>query len=114
MFFFFVGGMDQQVRRVVQSGVARCFNCGSRADLVEYDKVLKLFFVPVWNWPGKEPALYCDNCKFLFPQSLSMPSPRTDSVTPPPSAVSEALRCRFCDRVVEPDFSFCPFCGSTL
>ncbi|XP_061341969.1 uncharacterized protein LOC133303998 [Gastrolobium bilobum] len=113
MFFFFVGGLEQQVRQVVKSGVGRCINCGSRADMVEYDKVLKLFFVPVWRWPGKEPLLYCDNCKFLFPRSYSLP-PNADAGTPLPPAVSDALRCRFCDRVVESDFRFCPFCGSEL
>ncbi|KAK7275632.1 hypothetical protein RIF29_16752 [Crotalaria pallida] len=107
MFFFFAGGLEQQVRQVVKSGVGRCINCASRADLVEYDKVLKLFFVPVYRWPGKEPAMYCDNCKFMFPQSYSLPPP-------PPPPIADELRCRFCDRAVEADFKFCPFCGSDL
>ncbi|KAF7816852.1 uncharacterized protein G2W53_030821 [Senna tora] len=101
MFFFFVGGLEQQVRQVLKSGVGRCINCSSPADLVEYDKVLKLFFVPVWRWPGKEPLLYCNSCKFMFPQSFS-------------PTVSDVLRCRFCDRVVEADFRYCPYCGSDL
>ncbi|CAL0315489.1 unnamed protein product [Lupinus luteus] len=108
MFFFFAGGLEQQVRQVVKSGVGRCINCRSTVDLVQYDKVLKLFFVPVWRWPGKDPVLYCDNCKFMFPQSYSLPPP------PPTTAVSDSLRCRFCDRTVEAEFKFCPFCGSDL
>ncbi|WJX16661.1 hypothetical protein P8452_06661 [Trifolium repens] len=111
MFFFFAGGLEQQVRQVVKSGVGRCINCNSRADLVEYDKVLKLFFVPVWRCPGKDNRLYCQDCKFLFPQSYSLPSP-------PPSnggsALPEALRCRYCDRDVAADFAFCPYCGTQL
>ena len=113
MFFFFVGGLEQQVGRVLKSGAGRCINCGSAADLVEYDKVLKLFFVPVWRWPGKEPIMYCGNCKLLFPQSYSLP-PRTDPSLPPSAAVFDVLRCRFCDRAVDADFRFCPFCGSEL
>nr|DAD24604.1 TPA_asm: hypothetical protein HUJ06_026068 [Nelumbo nucifera] len=35
------------------AGAGRCINCGSVADLVEYEKVLKVFFIPVWCWPGK-------------------------------------------------------------
>ncbi|KAI9097957.1 hypothetical protein K1719_025728 [Acacia pycnantha] len=112
MFFFFVGGLEQQVRQVLKSGVGRCINCSTPADLVEYDKVLKLFFVPVWRWPGKEPLLYCNNCKFLFPQSYSLPPPPTSTSSLP--EVFDVLRCRFCDRVVEADFRFCPFCGSEL
>lgn len=108
MFFFFVGGLEQQVSRVLNSGAGRCISCGSSADLVDYDKVLKLFFVPVWKWPGKDQLMHCNNCNLFFPQSLSLPT--TESMT----AVSPALRCRFCDRAVEPEFSFCPFCGSAL
>ncbi|KAL0432211.1 UNVERIFIED_CONTAM: hypothetical protein Slati_2555400 [Sesamum latifolium] len=106
MFFFFVGGLEQQARQVLKSGAGRCIACGSRADLVEYEKVLKLFFVPVWRWPGKQPLMYCDNCNLFFPQSFS------------PSAEKEvteaALRCQYCAREVDPTFRFCPFCGSAL
>lgn len=109
MFFFFVGGVEQQVRQVLKYGAGRCIACRSPADLVEYDKVLKLFFVPVWRWPGKEPVMFCKNCNLFFPRSYSLPPPPTaDSVVP------DVLRCRFCDRAVEPDFSFCPFCGTAL
>ncbi|KAJ0024983.1 hypothetical protein Pint_08177 [Pistacia integerrima] len=96
MIFFFVGGVNQQVSQVLKSGAGRCINCGSRADLVEYEKVLKVFFVPVWKWPGKEPLMHCNNCNLFFPPALSKSG------------------CRFCDRVVDPEFRFCPFCGSAL
>ncbi|KAE8718636.1 hypothetical protein F3Y22_tig00110007pilonHSYRG00076 [Hibiscus syriacus] len=110
MFFFFVGGLEQQARQVLKSGVGRCINCGSRADLVEYEKVLKLFFVTVWRWSGTDPLMHCNNCKLFFPQDLSLP---IDSTTAS-SAVTQTLRCRSCDRLVEPEFRFCPFCGSAI
>ncbi|XP_010242814.1 PREDICTED: uncharacterized protein LOC104587062 [Nelumbo nucifera] len=111
MFFFFVGGVEQQVSKVLKAGAGRCINCGSVADLVEYEKVLKMFFVPVWRWPGKEPAMYCNDCSLMFPQSFSLPPPpRSDS----PPSLPDVLRCHSCARVVEPEFSFCPFCGSAL
>lgn len=110
MFFFFAGGLENQVRQVVKSGVGRCINCNSRADLVEYDKVLKLFFVPVWRWPGKETLLYCQDCKFMFPQSHSLPPPPSSGG----STLPDALRCRYCDRNVAADFTFCPYCGEQL
>ena len=111
MFFFFVGGVEQQVRQVLKYGAGRCISCGLPADLVEYEKVLKLFFVPVWRWPGKDHLMHCNNCKLFFPQSYSLPPPKPDSL-PPDLSVSS--RCRFCNRLVEPDFRFCPFCGSSL
>ncbi|KAG6578964.1 hypothetical protein SDJN03_23412, partial [Cucurbita argyrosperma subsp. sororia] len=112
MFFFFVGGLEQQVRQLLKSGAGRCVNCNSPADLVNYEKVLKLFFVPVWRWPGKEPLMHCNNCNLFFPQSFS-PPPISDQSTPP-ATLSRTLRCRSCNKVVEPNFSFCPFCGSSL
>ncbi|OVA11261.1 hypothetical protein BVC80_1583g12 [Macleaya cordata] len=51
MFFFFLGGLQQQVRQVLKTGAGQCIMCGSKADLVDYEKVLKVFFVPVWRWP---------------------------------------------------------------
>ncbi|GAV71970.1 zf-ribbon_3 domain-containing protein [Cephalotus follicularis] len=108
MFFFFVGGVGQQVRQVVKSGAGGCIRCGSRADLVEYDNVLKVFFVPLWKWPGKQPLMYCHNCNLFFPPNI------THSLPPPSVVLDSELRCRFCDRVVEPHFNFCPFCGSSL
>ncbi|CAN1176152.1 hypothetical protein LINPERHAP2_LOCUS32381 [Linum perenne] len=107
MFFFFAGGVSQQVRQVLKQNAGRCINCGSSTDLVDYDNVLKLFFVPVWRWPGKESLMHCNDCNIFFPKSFSPPPP-------PPSMIGESLRCRFCDRPVEAEFRFCPFCGSDL
>ncbi|KAK9270152.1 hypothetical protein L1049_025728 [Liquidambar formosana] len=112
MFFFFVGGLEQQVRQVLKAGAGRCINCGSKADLVDYEKVLKLFFVPVWRWPGKEPLMYCNNCSLFFPPSYSLPP---SAPTPPPTdSVSDILKCHSCARVVDPQFIYCPYCGSAL
>ncbi|KAL9681199.1 hypothetical protein QQ045_012980 [Rhodiola kirilowii] len=109
MFFFFVGGLEQQVRQVLKSNAARCINCGSTADLVDYEKVLKVFFVPVWRWPGKEPLMHCRDCSLFFPPSLSPPPPPTSA-----GAILDAVKCQFCERGVDREFSFCPYCGASL
>ncbi|RAL37346.1 hypothetical protein DM860_000040 [Cuscuta australis] len=106
MFFFFAGAIEQQVKQVLKSGAGRCIACGSRADLVDYEKVLKLFFVPVRRRPGDKPAMYCDNCKLFFPQTLAPPPPR--------SKHPDALSCRSCGREAEADFRFCPYCGAEM
>lgn len=112
MFFFFVGDLNQQVSQLLKSGAGRCIACGSRADLVEYEKVLKLFFVPVWKWPGKEPVMHCNNCNLFFPHSIS-PSPPEEQRRLPMS-VGDVLKCQFCSREVDAEFRFCPYCGSAL
>ncbi|XP_077241471.1 zinc-ribbon domain protein [Tasmannia lanceolata] len=113
MFFFFVGGIEQQVRQVLQAKAVRCIRCGSYADLVQYENVLKLFFIPVWRWPGREPVIYCPNCSLFFPKGFSLPPPPGEVSRTPP-LLSHALRCKSCDSIVDPDFRFCPFCGSSL
>lgn len=116
MFFFFVGGLEQQAGRVLKSNAGRCIRCGSLADLVESEKVLKLFFVPVWRWPAKDPAFHCRDCSFLFPQSIPVNGgdDDDDGVRSLPSVPRPALTCPSCDRVVERQFRFCPFCGVAL
>ncbi|KAI5677179.1 hypothetical protein M9H77_08129 [Catharanthus roseus] len=110
MFFFFVGGVNQQVSQLLKRGAGSCIACGSPADLVEYEKVLKLFFVPVWRWPGKEPAMYCDNCSLFFPWSISPPPDQRRL----PESIADVLKCKFCSREVDAEFRFCPYCGSAL
>ncbi|KAL2892969.1 hypothetical protein RDABS01_008878 [Bienertia sinuspersici] len=110
MFFFFVGGIEQQIGQVLKSGVSKCINCGSKADLVTSENVLKVFFVPVWKWPAKKPLLHCNNCNLFFPESLSLPPSTTSSSSPD----FDVLRCHGCSRVVEPEYRFCPFCGVSL
>lgn len=70
MFFFFVGGVEQKSGQVLKTGVSQYLNCGSKADLVKYDKVLKVFFVRDCKWSGKKPRLHCNTCNMFF-QNLS-------------------------------------------
>ncbi|KAJ0972021.1 hypothetical protein J5N97_019980 [Dioscorea zingiberensis] len=107
MFFFFVGGLEQQAGRVISERVGRCIRCGSAADLVEREKVLKLFFVPVWRWRSEARDFYCRDCGLLWPQSM-------ESFDEKQRSIEGVLRCGNCDRVVESEFKFCPFCGSEL
>ncbi|CAD6333716.1 unnamed protein product [Miscanthus lutarioriparius] len=107
MFFFFVGGVEQGVGRVLKEAAGRCLRCGGAADLVETEKVLKLFFVPVWRWPGRDPAYLCRDCGLLSPGSLG--------AEPGPSLLlPREARCGACSRAVDTQFRFCPFCGSSL
>ncbi|PON41164.1 hypothetical protein PanWU01x14_291420 [Parasponia andersonii] len=72
LFFFGGGGVEQQVRQVLKAGAGRCISCRSPADRVDYDKVLNLFFVPVWRWPGKQLLMHCNN--WLLPSVLLSPA----------------------------------------
>ncbi|KAH7685429.1 hypothetical protein IHE45_04G038500 [Dioscorea alata] len=107
MFFFFVGGLEQQAGRVIAERAGRCIRCGSAADLVESEKVLKLFFVPVWRWRSGGQGFYCRDCGLLWPHALEDSGEKR-------RMIEGVLKCGNCERVVEPEFKFCPFCGSDL
>ncbi|KAH7283074.1 hypothetical protein KP509_35G059700 [Ceratopteris richardii] len=91
MFFFFVGGVRQ------------------RANIVTYDNVLEILFIPVWRWLGKGNALHCENCGFLIPHGHFLPSTKDKSSSLPPTPRSF---CWSCSRNLEPSFKFCPDCGA--
>jgi hypothetical protein len=109
MFFFFVGGVEQGAGRVLKEAAGRCLRCGGAADLVETEKVLKLFFVPAWRWKGKDPAYLCRECGLLAPGSLGV-----GGGGEPGTLLPRGERCGACSRAVDPQFRFCPFCGSAL
>ncbi|KAJ1263072.1 hypothetical protein BS78_09G156700 [Paspalum vaginatum] len=109
MLFFFVGGVEQGAGRVLREAAGRCLRCGGSADLVETEKALKLFFVPVWRWPGKDPAYLCRECGLLAPRSLGADQ------GPASLLPRREAGCGACgSAVVDPQFRFCPFCGSAL
>eukprot|EP00250_Pteridium_aquilinum_P007837 c17477_g1_i1 orf=158-496(+) len=108
MFFFFIGGVRQQVTEILQRDAGHCLRCTYPANLVSYENVLELFFFPVWRWPSKQPALHCSNCGFLVPSGHFEAPPGKPSApdAPPPSA------CWSCKRSLQPSFKFCPDCGA--
>ncbi|TKY56138.1 hypothetical protein E2542_SST20579 [Spatholobus suberectus] len=56
-------GEERKVRHVLKYGACERTHCGKRVDVVDYNRVLKLFFfIPVWRWPASDPLFYCANC----------------------------------------------------
>ena len=62
--FFFVGGVDSGIRKVIQKSVGPCLRCSGSVDLVETAHTFKAFFVPVWSFSPKE-MVHCSSCGFL-------------------------------------------------
>ncbi|KAJ3676131.1 hypothetical protein LUZ60_003543 [Juncus effusus] len=117
MFFFFIGGLDQVAGKVLKAAAGRCLRCGGSADLVESEKVLKLFFIPVYKWRSEDRMFYCRDCSFLSPDAVPLRGEEGEEREA--GAVSnfprgEGGNCRACARSVDRSFRFCPYCGNPL
>lgn len=115
VFFFFFGGVTQEVQTVLKSEAAVCPVCASPASLVEYDNVFRLFFIPVWKWSGDNPAVKCTSCPFLVPlrKFNNIRRDRTGPVEQGDWATK--LQCWSCLSPLDSaNFKFCPYCGASL
>ncbi|KAG0556994.1 hypothetical protein KC19_11G093900 [Ceratodon purpureus] len=112
VFFFFVGGLTQEVRTVLKNETEICPVCKSPASLVEYDNVLRMFFVPVWKWSGDNPAVKCTSCPFLTPSHKFNNLRRNRPGLVEQGAKSQCWSCL--SPLDSANFKFCPYCGASL
>ncbi|KAL2317809.1 hypothetical protein Fmac_031685 [Flemingia macrophylla] len=91
-----VGGIRQEVRRVLKHCVCECTRCGERANLMEYDMVHNLFhFLPVRRWPATHPFYYCTNCRRFLSSSYSPSHAALHSSHAPPNTIVCKLSTSF-------------------
>jgi RNA polymerase subunit RPABC4/transcription elongation factor Spt4 len=103
--FFFIGGI--QPKTVLIDKQARsCPVCGHfEIHQKRVDHYLSLFFIPLFPLKRGIPFLICAKCNTIIDEH----SYRTDAEPP-----IRKQRCPFCGRKVDPDFTFCPYCGKAL
>ncbi|KAG8461935.1 hypothetical protein KFE25_013954 [Diacronema lutheri] len=107
MFWFFLGGVEPVVTRVLERRVGRCPlpHCPGDLDRAELASVLSLFAVPVYAFNRRE-ALRCATCGFVatveqrehvLARSRERPS----------------RECASCGAELSSDkWRFCPHCGA--
>jgi len=105
MFFFFIGGI--QPKTVLIDRQARsCPACGHfEIHQKRVDQYVSLFFIPLFPVKRGTPFLICEKCNTI----LDKHDYRMDVE----QAVS-GKKCPQCGRSIDPDFTFCPYCGKTL
>jgi len=103
--FFLIGGI--QPKTVLVDKQARsCSACGHfEVYLKRVDHYLSLFFIPLFPVKKGAPFSICENCKTVLDEHVY----RTNAE----EGVGEK-RCARCGGPVNPDFTFCPYCGKAL
>jgi len=103
--FFFIGGIQPKTVRVDRQ-IRSCPACGHlEVYLKRLDHYLSLFFIPLFPVKKGNPFLICENCNTI----LDKHGYRMDVE----QAVS-GKRCPYCRRELNPDFTFCPYCGKAV
>ena len=103
--FFFIGGI--QPKTVLVDKQARsCSRCGHfEVYLKRLDHYLSLFFIPLFPVKRGTPFLICENCKTVLDgQGYTMDAEQA----------LDKKQCPHCGRHIDPDFTFCPYCGKAL
>jgi len=103
--FFFIGGIQPKTI-LVDKQARSCPACGHfQVFQKRVDHYLSLFFIPLFPVKKGAPFLICEKCKTVLDK-------HADRVNVE-QKVSER-RCPHCKRHIDPDFTFCPYCGNAL
>jgi len=104
---FLIAGITPRVKTLDQNP-RRCPVCGlNQAYYRRVDHWLNLFFIPVIRIKKGEPFIMCDRCERSLPGFEPQFKTRQESPHRPGT-------CRFCHRLLQEDFKFCPYCGRRI
>ena len=101
----FIAGISPKTKTIDQNP-RRCPVCGlHQAYCRRVDHYLSLFFIPVLRVKKGEPFISCDRCEATTHESgpgFSLPPKDEDP------------RCRYCGKLLNSDFKFCPYCSKRV
>jgi RNA polymerase subunit RPABC4/transcription elongation factor Spt4 len=103
--FFFIGGI--QPKTVLIDRQARsCPACGHfEVSLKRVDQYVSLFFIPLFPVKRGAPFLICEKCNTILDEHGYRVNVEQE--------VGEK-KCLYCGKPIDPDFTFCPYCGKAL
>ena len=103
--FFFIGGIQPKTV-LIEKQARSCPSCGYfEVSKKRVDHYVSLFFIPLFPVKKGIPFLMWENCKTVFDET----GYRVDF-----KKTEGEKRCRYCGKQVDPDFTFCPYCGKGL
>ena len=101
----FIAGVSPKTK-VLDQNPRRCPVCGlSQAYYKRMDHYLSLFFIPIFRVKKGDPFIMCDRCE----QTAHGLGPEFTQ-----KQNKEALGCKYCGKVIDSDFKFCPHCGKRI
>ena len=101
---FFIAGVQPKTR-ILDSAPRRCPRCGLyQAYTQQVDHYISLFFIPLLRIKQGEPFLYCRRCG----QPVAPGVQQADAAG---SFGRSSSKCRQCGRILEEQFTYCPYCG---
>ncbi|MCU0284929.1 MAG: zinc ribbon domain-containing protein [Acidobacteria bacterium] len=96
--FFFIGGIQPRTVRLEKKERA----CPYCAHFEVYEKrtdhYLSVFFIPLIRVKKGISYVVCENCHAYVDSDKNVKA-------------SEENQCRSCGRLLDPGFSYCPYCG---
>jgi len=103
--FFFIGGI--QPKTVFIDRQARsCPVCGHfEIHQKRVDQYVSLFFIPLFPVKRGAPFLICEKCNTILDEHgyrMDFEKGKGEN------------RCPHCGKPIDPDFTFCPYCGKAL
>ena len=103
---FLIAGVSPKTK-VIDNTPRRCPVCGLvRAYYKRIDHYFNLFFIPILRVKKGEPFLICDHCS----KPVTEFKKEYDGTRPD----IQKSQCRHCEKTLEKDFGFCPYCGNPV
>lgn len=116
---FFILGIHQKEKQLDYDSPLMVHDCGKygRYEIFMTYQVLHLFFIPLFQWNKKYVAksLCCNTYYQLDPQIGSAiekgenPTLREEDLKP--LYQHQGRTCPQCHKVIQDDYSYCPYCG---
>jgi RNA polymerase subunit RPABC4/transcription elongation factor Spt4 len=101
----FIAGISPKTK-VLDQNPRRCPICGlHQAYFKRVDHFLSLFFIPLLRIKKGDPFVMCDRCEKAIPDF------DPDISTQPGHGKKNCLSC---NRFLDQDFTYCPYCGKRI
>ena len=101
----FIAGISPKTKKLDQNP-RRCPLCGlHQAYFKRVDYYLSLFFIPLLRFKKGDPFIMCDHCEKAIPEFGPDFSQQTGD---------KNKTCTYCQRSLDQDFEYCPYCGKLI